>query len=78
MDNRCPKCDFNNTSDSKYCKECGTQLPPSEEVSPFLTKTIETPVEELTRGTLFAGRYETLRNLERVEWEEFTESRTQS
>ncbi|MCK4495298.1 MAG: protein kinase, partial [Candidatus Aminicenantes bacterium] len=60
---KCPKCDFNNTSDSKYCKECGTQLPPSEEVSPSLTKTLETPVEELTRGTLFAGRYEIIEEL---------------
>ncbi|MCK4431518.1 MAG: protein kinase [Candidatus Aminicenantes bacterium] len=60
---RCPKCDFNNTSDSKYCKECGTQLPPLEEISPSLTKTIETPVEELTRGTLFAGRYEIIEEL---------------
>jgi len=63
MNNRCPKCDFHNTSDSKYCKECGTQLPPSEEVSPSLTKTLETPVEELTRGTIFADRYEIIEEL---------------
>jgi len=60
---RCPKCDFHNTSDSKYCKECGTQLPPLEEISPSLTKTLETPVEELTRGTTFAGRYEIIEEL---------------
>ncbi|MCK4430901.1 MAG: zinc ribbon domain-containing protein, partial [Candidatus Aminicenantes bacterium] len=51
MDIKCPKCDFNNTSDSKYCKECGTQLPPSEEISVSQTKTLETPKEELTTGS---------------------------
>lgn len=28
MATRCPKCNFENTPDSKFCNECGTQLPP--------------------------------------------------
>ena len=58
---KCPKCQFENPSDSKYCKECGTRLLAVEEVS--VTKTLETPREELTRGTLFAGRYEIIEEL---------------
>ena len=61
MANTCPKCHFNNTSDSKFCKECGTQLPSLEEIE--VTETIEAPKEELTRGTSFAGRYEIIEEL---------------
>jgi len=60
---KCPECHFNNPSDSKFCKECGTQLMPSEKVSISPTKTLETPTEELTRGTTFAGRYEIIEEL---------------
>lgn len=54
----CPKCQFDNLEDSKFCKECGTQVISSEEISASPTKTLETPTEELTRGTTFPGRYE--------------------
>jgi serine/threonine protein kinase/Tfp pilus assembly protein PilF len=57
---KCPKCDTDNPSDSKYCKECATPLPP-QEVS--VTKTLETPTEEFTRGNTFAGRYEIIEKL---------------
>jgi serine/threonine-protein kinase len=51
-----PKCETNNPSDSKYCKECATPLPFSEGIS--VTKTLETPVKKITSGTNFANRYE--------------------
>jgi serine/threonine protein kinase/tetratricopeptide (TPR) repeat protein len=60
---KCPECHFNNPSDSKFCKECGTQLIPSEHASISPTKTLETPTEEITRGTTFAGRYEIIEEL---------------
>ena len=60
---KCLKCHFDNPSDSKFCKECGTQLIPSEEASISPTKTLETPTEELTRGTTFARRYEIIEEL---------------
>ncbi len=41
---KCPKCHFDNPSDSKFCKECGAQLRPFEEISVSPT---ETPKEEL-------------------------------
>ena len=60
---KCPKCQFENPSDSKFCKECGTQVISSEEIPASPTKTLETPTEELTRGTTFAGRYEIIEEL---------------
>ena len=57
----CPKCQTNNPEDSKFCKECAAPLPGSKEI--IQTKTLETPTEELTRGTLFAGRYEIIEEL---------------
>jgi serine/threonine protein kinase len=59
---KCPKCRFDYTSDSKFCKECGTQLFPSEKI-PSRTETLETPAEELRRGATFAGRYEIIEEL---------------
>jgi len=47
---RCPKCDFDNTSDSKFCKECGTQLPASKSHIPEATETLRRTVKELARG----------------------------
>ena len=61
MGMKCPKCHFDNPSDSKFCKECGIQLIPKEEIP--VTETLETPTEELTRGTTFANRYEIIEEL---------------
>ena len=60
---KCPKCETENPSDSKYCKECSTPLPTSEEISVSQTKTLETPKEELTTGSTFAGRYQIIEEL---------------
>jgi serine/threonine protein kinase/tetratricopeptide (TPR) repeat protein len=57
----CPKCHFDNPSDSKFCKECGTQIIPSKEIP--VTETLEAPTEELTTGTTFAGRYQIIEEL---------------
>jgi len=59
---KCPKCHFDNPSDSKFCKECGTQLLPSEEIS-APTETLEATKEELTTGTIFTGRYQIIEEL---------------
>ena len=59
----CPKCHSDNPEDSGFCSKCGTQLLPSEESAVSPTETLETPTEELTRGTTFAGRYEIIEEL---------------
>ncbi len=57
---KCPKCETDNPSDSKYCKECATPLP-SRGVS--VTRTLEMPTREFARGALFANRYEIIEKL---------------
>jgi serine/threonine protein kinase/Tfp pilus assembly protein PilF len=58
---KCPKCNTNNPDTLKFCGECGTQLPSIDGIE--VTETLETPKEELTRGTIFAGRYEIIEEL---------------
>ena len=60
---KCPKCNFENPADTKFCGKCGTSLPPSKEISAPLTETLETPKEELTTGSTFAGRYQIIEEL---------------
>ena len=59
--NECPKCQTNNPNESKFCMECATPLPWAKEV--VHTKTLETPIEELTTGSTFAGRYQIIEEL---------------
>jgi len=56
MSVKCPKCQHENLNDSLYCGKCATPLPSSEEIP--VTETLETPKEELTTGSTFAGRYQ--------------------
>ncbi len=58
---KCPKCQFENPDDSLFCGKCGTQFSSPEKVD--VTETLETPKEEFTRGTTFAGRYEIIEEL---------------
>jgi len=58
---KCPKCQSNNHDTQQYCGECGTQIIHKEEIS--VTETIVTPKEELTTGSLFAGRYQIIEEL---------------
>jgi serine/threonine protein kinase/Tfp pilus assembly protein PilF len=60
---KCPKCQHENPDDTIYCGKCATQLHTPNDID--VTETIETPKEELTRGTTFAGRYEIIEELGR-------------
>ena len=55
---KCPKCNFENPADTKFCGECATPLPSSKGIPVSPTETLETPKEELTTGSVFAGRYQ--------------------
>jgi serine/threonine protein kinase len=58
---KCSKCGFENPPDLSYCGKCGTQIRPSEDIP--ITKTIETPKEELTTGSIFGDRYQIIEEL---------------
>lgn len=59
----CPKCHFDNPSDSGFCNKCGTQISSAEEVGSPLTETIQIPIKELTPGSIFAKRYQIIEEL---------------
>jgi serine/threonine protein kinase len=53
----CPKFQFDNSSDSKFCRECGTQLHLGKEVLYSKTLTLGTQYKVLDKGRVFARRY---------------------
>lgn len=63
MTNECPKCQTNNPDTQSFCGDCGTQLPQDVNIAKPFTKTLETPTEELTTGSTFAGRYQIIEEL---------------
>jgi len=66
MEVKCPKCQTLNPSDSKFCKECAAPLSSTgEEMPASQTRTVIAPKEELTTGSIFAGRYQIIEELGR-------------
>jgi serine/threonine protein kinase len=61
---KCPSCQADNLPDSRFCHRCATPLP-SDIAGATLsyTKTMVTPFEDLSRGTIFADRYEIIEEL---------------
>jgi serine/threonine protein kinase/Tfp pilus assembly protein PilF len=62
---KCPRCDSENSGTQKFCGECATPLTSSGAGQPGQTETLMTPIDEFTRGTLFANRYEIIEPLGR-------------
>ena len=60
---KCPKCNFENPDSIHFCGECGAKLLSPVEISIAHTETLETPQEELTTGSTFAGRYQIIEEL---------------
>jgi len=60
---KCPKCHFDNPSDTRFCGQCATPLHTTEEVSISPTETLQAPVKELTTGSTFANRYQVIEEL---------------
>jgi serine/threonine protein kinase/cytochrome c-type biogenesis protein CcmH/NrfG len=63
MINKCPKCHHDNPDTARSCEECGTQLDMIDKIPVVHTETLETPKEELTTGSTFAGRYQIIEEL---------------
>lgn len=60
---KCPKCNFENPSDTRFCGNCAAPLYPSEKISASYTETLQTPKRELTTGSTFAKRYQVIEEL---------------
>ncbi len=61
---RCPKCQHNNPDGSDFCGMCATPLPRIEEIPTVShTRTLQTPSQDLTRGSTFASRYDIIEEL---------------
>lgn len=60
---KCPKCYADNTSDSRFCKNCAAPLPFPEEISVSQTETLQASAQELAPGSTFAGRYQIVEEL---------------
>jgi len=58
---KCFKCNSDNTETAKFCSECAAPLQPFGDIG--VTKTLETPVEQLTSGDTLANRYEIIEEL---------------
>jgi len=62
---KCPTCHSDNPDDLRFCSGCGSRLTPAGAPPASLTKTLETPVQILKKGTLIAGKYRVLEELGR-------------
>jgi len=61
---KCPRCQTENSSDFKFCRECATPLPGHPKPPDIsVTRTLEASIDDLTRGAIFAGRYEIIEEL---------------
>jgi len=49
MPNKCTECDTGNTSESKFCRECGNQLRPPEEVPQATRSKEEAAIRQVVR-----------------------------
>jgi len=63
---KCPNCSIDNPENARFCGNCGIQLlPPPPEEAELRTQPLPTPVRGLSRGAVFAKRYEIIEELGR-------------
>ena len=60
---KCPKCQHDNPANTRYCGGCGFALISPDKIPLAKTLTLETPIVELERGSVFADRYEIIEEL---------------
>jgi len=61
----CPRCRFENPTDTYFCGRCGTKLGLESSTPSSGTVTMMGPLPGLARGAVFAGRYEVIEELGR-------------
>jgi serine/threonine protein kinase len=60
---KCPECQTENLSDSKFCKECATPLTSFFAEKIELTKTLDTSGDLFSPGSVFAHKYQIIEEL---------------
>jgi serine/threonine protein kinase/Tfp pilus assembly protein PilF len=60
---KCPNCNHENPSETRFCGNCGTSLSPTGDVPVQPTRTLLTSMRDLTIGSTFAGRYQVIEEL---------------
>jgi len=60
---KCPRCNSDNPDNTRFCGQCAFPLPLSEKISYSQTETLRTPIEELSIGSTFAGRYQIIEEI---------------
>ncbi|MFW6128878.1 MAG: protein kinase domain-containing protein [Candidatus Aminicenantaceae bacterium] len=55
---KCPKCQYDNPDNTKFCGNCGAYLTSSETDGYSRTETLQSTFQELSAGDSFAGRYQ--------------------
>ena len=54
---KCPKCQFENPADTRFCGNCAAPLASAQEIAFSETMTIQQPPKFILRGSTFAGKY---------------------
>jgi len=60
---KCPKCQFDNPDDTRFCGNCAAPLKPGNDIPVSPTKTLQTPIREFTKGSTVASKYEIIEEL---------------
>ena len=60
---KCPRCDSDNPDNTRFCGQCAFPLPLSDKIPYSQTETLRTPIEELSIGSTFAGRYQIIEEI---------------
>ena len=61
----CPRCHSDNPDTSRFCGNCATVLVEAGQPSISLTKTLETPIQLLTKDSLISGKYRIIEEIGR-------------
>jgi serine/threonine protein kinase/tetratricopeptide (TPR) repeat protein len=62
---KCPSCSSENPPDAPSCRSCGAPLSLNTKSQPSATQTLRLPADELSKGSVLAGRFEVLERLGR-------------
>jgi serine/threonine protein kinase len=60
---KCPRCQYDNPSDTNFCGKCGWLLSPTGRIPYSETETWVAQPDGLERGSTFAGRYEVIEEI---------------